>query len=800
MNIPIAHSHSFIFSYSAQLKADSSEHAHGYNSDSDVYAECLSLESVKMSAEHSELEAYSSALNEVLEQQSTSNVSTATTLENTLSEADAALSAASAAPSDHNDSCEPMDVDEISETIEMLKDVLAPEDHQMLQQQFFGGSIEVVKDQASPNDVSEPLQHAESLATLQSPKVSTLVAHIASPPIPTHRPKTAEELNVVMALKKFDNFDLPEDEQVETKPAKLEDEIQPKEEQPIEQDKEKVEQLGEQPVDQSEIRSIQEERETSAEQQEDEKESIKEMQPNSISKEDNISEVDLPSSSIEQHAEQDQHRVLPPLELSMSDSTQSRSSAPSSPSFPIKHPAEAPCHFPRSPHAPPEHEEMVYLEEAVIEPSSDRKLSLSGVIAREPLPIQVTVTEPSPEKPQEQHQALNEILPINNGSPLNGPPLDSTFDHASADPPELPAESAAAYGVPLEQRRTFLMNLTSEEDQHQHSGDEFPMDSTYAMPLNALKGEQRRTFSLADHQDTEKMNQRRTFHLEQEHMRRTFSAEPNTSPAIEATEENVMSDEPMDVDTSLRVDSAASSQFTPSSPPIPTHQANVRAEPSSPPIPTHQANKRAEPLSPPIPTHQANNQAESASPPLPTYQPKEPHEDIQSSPLPTRQSPEPHREINSPPLPTHQPNTGEMRDTHSPPIPTCLRDTHSPPIPTHQQQLKRPSIHGDRLCPNATVVLEEQTLSAKEQLRVSDEKDDVLVEHFGAMSPITDEIFKSPQFTSSVFNNLAKEKTVGDAALKASNEEQFQTGASEYTNVHFSFLTRNPAYLVYSLH
>lgn len=710
-----------------------------------------------MPADHSELESYSSALNDVLEQQLSRNVSTATTLENTLSEADAALSTANAATSDHNDSCEPMDVDEISETMEMLKEVLGPEDHQMLQRQFLGGSIEVVKAQTSPSKLLEPLQNAEPFALLQSPKVSAPAAQITSPPIPTHRPKTVEELNALMAMEQFDKFDLPEDEQAETKPAVQEDKIENQKEQSIEQ--EKVEQLEEPPVEQSEDQSRQ---------QEVEKESIKEMQPDSSLKEVNTSEADQPNSPIEQA--EDQHKELPALELGMCDSPKS---APSSPMFPIKHPAEAPSHFPHSPHAPPEHDEMVYLEEAVIEPSSDRKLSLSGVIAREPLPIQVTVTEPSPEKPQEQPQALNETLPISNGSPLDG-----TFDHASAEPIELPADSAnaaaaAAFGVPLEntmgeqQRRTFSMNLTSEEDQHQRIGDEFPMDSTYAMPLNAAKDEQRRTFSLADQTEQEKTTQRRTFHLEQAHMRRTFSAEPNTSPAMEATEENVVSDEPMDVDLSLRVDSAVPSQFTPSSPPIPTHQSNARAEFPSPPIPTHQSHERAEPASPPIPTHQSNfRQAEPSSPPIPTHQPKEQHED---------QSPEQHRDTHSPPLPTHQPKTElGMRDPA-----TLLGDTHSPPIPTLQQQLKRPSIHGDRLCPNATVVLEEQTLSAKEQLRVSDEKDDVLVEHFGAMSPITDEIFKSPQLTSSAFNNLAKEKAMGAAAAKASNGEQFQSGDSE---------------------
>ncbi|XP_043951382.1 uncharacterized protein LOC108032905 isoform X2 [Drosophila biarmipes] len=115
---------------------------------------------------------------------------------------------------------------------------------------------------------------------------------------------------------------------------------------------------------------------------------------------------------------------------------------------------------------------------------------------------------------------------------------------------------------------------------------------------------------------------------------------------------------------------------------------------------------------------------------------------------------------------------------------------NSPPIPTYQN-LKRPAIH-EKHSPvsppgNATVVLEEQTLSAKEQatLCASDEKDDVFIEHFGAISPVSDDMFKTPQFTSSGFNNQAKIKasSAGETG-KAVGEEgpvldaEFRDGAS----------------------
>lgn len=87
--------------------------------------------------------------------------------------------------------------------------------------------------------------------------------------------------------------------------------------------------------------------------------------------------------------------------------------------------------------------------------------------------------------------------------------------------------------------------------------------------------------------------------------------------------------------------------------------------------------------------------------------------------------------------------------------------SNSPPIPTHQR-LNRPPEAISPVSPlgNGTVVLEEQTLSAKEQatLSASDEKDDVFLEHFGAISPVSDDMFK----TSSASNNQAKFRVNAD--------------------------------------
>ncbi|XP_039495533.1 uncharacterized protein LOC120454369 isoform X2 [Drosophila santomea] len=94
------------------------------HSDSDVFVECLSLHSERYTGDRSELEAYSSALNDVLEQQL--SMTSASTLEADFKDP--------LAVSQHNNvSYEAMDVDDINETMEMLKDVLDPEDHQLMQ-------------------------------------------------------------------------------------------------------------------------------------------------------------------------------------------------------------------------------------------------------------------------------------------------------------------------------------------------------------------------------------------------------------------------------------------------------------------------------------------------------------------------------------------------------------------------------------------------------------------------------------------------------------------------------------------
>ncbi|KRG01817.1 transforming acidic coiled-coil-containing protein 2 isoform X2 [Drosophila mojavensis] len=835
---------------------------HDYNSDSDVYAECLSLNSIKLSADQSELEAYSSALNEVLEQQLSN--ATATTLDNTLSEASTA----------HNDSCEPMDVDDINETMEMLRDVLAPEDHELLQQQFLGGAIQQnqnhqllqmaqseehhkrekyqeqhkveglqqntqLEQPTQPNPISisppisvqhmskkteEPVQtvsvpDTQSVAEIEdkpahndqqlgellethtpvspSPPIARLQAAPTpvspvpsampqveesipesapvppvetlplSPPIPTLRAKTAKELEELMALQGYvqpleeleqsvqhmskeaeepvqtvSGLDTQSVAEIKDKPAHNDQPLgelvktptpvspspplatlqaAPTAVSPVPSAMPQVrDQLVEESIPESALvppvetlplsppipthraRTSKELEELMAlqgyaqplEELEQSENDVATKDSSSPKKEQSLqSSTAIPIASVVPKP-----KLFSALELNISDSSQGPCSAPVSPTFPVKSPEESPTHFPRSPRAPAERDEMPYLEPAI-----EQKECLAGVIAKSPLPIQLTVTKPSPEKPR-QDQQLNTTIPLGGGSPLNG-----TFDSATVESFEADAErsSRRTFGVPLDaslerQRRTFsvvpdepvehqeIPNRHSNSDASQVNEDDNQLNSTYGMPLQAAPAEQRRTFSMQN--DIQRM--------EQPSMRKTFNLEQDASPAMEATEENIMSDEfePMDVDVSLRV--------------------NTNSEQS---------------------TKCGNFAAQLV--------------EAQAVALPSAPS--------SPPLPAQQHAQRVLRS--------------SPPLPA---QLKRPSIHKE-MPANATVVLDVQMLSMKEQLSAGDEKEDVFVEHFGAMSPISDDLFKQPQCIST----FAKANRKASIPASVPEQEQFydadfQDGAS----------------------
>lgn len=646
----------------AHLKSD--------HSSSDVFVECLSLHAERYSGDRSDLEAYSSALNDVLEQQM--STASAATLENTFDDP--------LAVSQHDVSYEPMDVDEVNETMEMLKNVLDPEDHQLLQQQFLVDRPPIPVD--NPVQV-EPVQESVPLLEVQSAKEEAEIvkeehntASLQTPPKAESKEEVLNEMlpTAEMNSPKEDQLSpqLPEHQDLEQNQelhgeGRMSQSLQTQniqkdlnENNEIGQENTKESSVHEQPEPlelqlaiPNDLESVYIEPESSEPQgipvasmpvsppipthrpktaEELEYLALKELPLPDDEAFKETPEIDSPKQEEEIKIDEPPYSVsvvevtatprLSPESGSNMSAFRSRCSGPPSPTFPIKEPSELPPHFPHSPRAPPESEEMPYLEEAVVEPSADRKQSVcgAGVFARSPVTIEVT--QPSPEK--QEH--LNETLPMS--EVVSPTPLNGTFDSGRRlDNPEEAAPLKAS--------------------------------TTFAVPLGSADEHQRRTFSVVQStEEPEEAKSRRTFCLEpnSEMPRRTFSVEQHASPALEATEENIVADdfEPMDVDSSMRV-----ADITVDRPPVS----------ASPPIPTHQGLKRA---------------------------------------------------------PIHT-------ETHSP---------SSPPLG------------------NATVVLEEQALSAKEQatLSASDEKDDVFVEHFGAISPVSDDMFKTPQFTSSGFQHQARMK------------------------------------------
>ncbi|XP_032312203.1 uncharacterized protein LOC6498890 isoform X2 [Drosophila ananassae] len=659
----------------APLSAEMDAHLKSDHSSSDVFVECLSLHAERYSGDRSDLEAYSSALNDVLEQQM--STASAVTLENTFDDP--------LAVSQHDVSYEPMDVDEVNETMEMLKNVLDPEDHQLLQQQFLVNrpsiaEVNPVLEIQSARDEAEMVKEEHNTEIPQIPQetdskedvldemlpraeMNSLKEDEVSPQLPEHQdheePQDLKELPeeglMLQSLKTQDILeDLPENTELEheiEKEASVHEQPEPLELQitiPNELESVQIEPESSEPqgipiASMPVSPPIPTHRPKTAE--ELEFLALKELPLPDDEAFNETPKIDSPKQQ-EEIQKVEPSYCVPVVEVtptpqrspesgSSMSAFRSRCSGPPSPTFPIKEPSELPSHFPHSPRAPPESEEMPYLEEAVVEPSADRKQSvcIAGVIARSPVCIEIT--QPSPEK--KEH--LNETLPMN--EVVSPAALNGTFDSGSrVDNPEEAAPLQAS--------------------------------ATFAVPLGSADEQQRRTFSVVNStEDPEEAKSRRTFSLDPnpELQRRTFSVEQHASPALEATEENIVADdfEPMDVDTSMRV-----ADITVDRPPVST----------SPPIPTHQTLKRA---------------------------------------------------------PIHT-------ETHSPSSP--------PPLG------------------NATVVLEEQALSAKEQatLSASDEKDDVFVEHFGAISPVSDDMFKTPQFTSSGFQNQARMKANAVEAAAAGFE------------------------------
>ncbi|XP_043657052.1 uncharacterized protein LOC122622565 isoform X2 [Drosophila teissieri] len=706
----------------APLSTDMDTQLKCSHSDSDVFVECLSLHSERYTGDQSELEGYSSALNDVLEQQL--SMTSASTLEADFKDP--------LAVSQHNNvSYEAMDVDDINETMEMLKDVLDPEDHQLMQthilsvsqQKTENNSVlynqnqeqkrieqdELAKYPGSNSDAKEPSLLAsvfseEPVTPLHEPDLNLTALDFTKdvakhyeenqkdtkyvPQIGDHQPICSAQMK--NAPNSEEALNLNEASEPSTKPAKtpkclnkvmpfavavesmektftpisLEQNASPAMEATEDRT---VTELEHMEVDDS-MRVINATVLTSSRERQDN--AYSPIKTAGLESQLKMTEIELPVESIPaaqistpiptlqaiptlplsppipthrpKAAEEleivtlrelalpddvlpggkveltqlshgrapyvavppTQLRSTTPLSLDLDGNTTTASSPePTSPSFPIREPAEKQSTFPRSPHAPPEQNNMPYLDEAVVEPSSDRKQSVFGAGVIEKSSIVFQLTQPSPQK-----QNLNETLPMSEISPSSS---NMAFDSEN-----------------------ILENKPQKDTD------------TFAVSLGLFDNKQRRTFSVIQYPTEEEVSK----------SRRTFCMQHKASPAVEATEDTG-ADDVMDVDVSMRASDVAWKE----------PQAPIS---NSPPIPTHQHFKR-----PPI--HESN----------------------------------------------------------------------SPVSPFR----------------NGTVALEEQALSAKEQatLSASDEKDDVFLEHFGAISPVSDDMFK----TISGSNNQAQIRVNADKEI-----------------------------------
>ncbi|EDV47814.2 uncharacterized protein LOC6551753 isoform X1 [Drosophila erecta] len=714
----------------APLSTDIDTQLKSNHSDSDVFVECLSLHSERYTGDRSELEAYSSALNDVLEQQlSMSSVS--------------ALEAEFKDPlqvSQHNnDSYEAMDVDEINETMEMLKDVLESEDHHLMQTHILSVSQskkenseqynqnqeqkidqdQLAKHPGSNSDAKEPpliesVLPEESGTPLPEPELALTALDSANDLAKHHEEKqkdtedvfqkedhhpicSAQMRNAQNPLEYLnqEKFSVAVESPERTCTAiNLEQNASPAIEATEDRTVEELEHMevdDSMRVDETIMLASSRQEQNNAHSPAPSKSFLKLCGKNDKDFQDNkmdnktagiesplkMDEIEIPVESVPAaltlplptlQTESKDLPLSPPIpthrpktaeeleflalrELPLPDDvptgekvgvkklshgrtlvaavtpTQLRSTThlsldldgnrstaslpqPTSPSFPISEPAEKQSHFPRSPHAPPEQKEMPYLEEAVVEPSSNRKESVfeAGVIAKSAIVFELT--QPSPQK-----QDLNETLPMSEISPT---PLNMTFDSESIT-----------------------------ESKSQKGTENIEASSTFAVSLGSVDDNQRRTFSVLQSTTEEKEDKsRRTFCMQKENPRRTFCMEQNASPALEATE-NTGADDFKDVDISMKGDDVAAMKS-----------------------PQQTLKDRQAPIS------------------------------------------------NSPPIPTHQ---------------------HLNRLPIHEAKFPVSPLG------NGTVVLEEQALSAKEQatLSASDEKDDVFLEHFGVISPVSDDMFRT---------------------------------------------------------
>ncbi|KAH8418510.1 hypothetical protein KR009_010844 [Drosophila setifemur] len=739
---------------------------------SDVFVECLSLHTDRYSGDRSELEAYSSALNEVLEQQ-ISNTSTST-LEN---RSDDPLAVSKA-----NVSYEPMDVDDINETMEMLKDVLGPEDHRMLQQQFLPETQTIFAGNPVPLNESAKLKRMEQSSVEQTSVTQSAFAVEKEESIlekkavkekeskklhktdqqnelvqePPHEEKTVgeeqqqlkdltenfEELPKSLCNRQLEQKQRPEELNAELcKEIKHSTPSTEKEKTPVNKQQQQIKKLLKMSQEHLHLES----------------QPLPEHQQKS---QDFLSKLCLekdPSFGVDLSHEKEKEKYAKVKDSDMSPglepSFQFRPAASLSPPIPTYQPkkVELALSSPIPTQRPKSTEELQYmvLKELPLPDNKDAEDSAKNNVSKQetaikekadqyahPLPLvsikptQVLSTTPISVEINAGHSAFPQGT-ISPNFPVRGPAeLHSHFPRSPQGPPE---SEKMAYleeavvepsgdckqsncGAGAIARSPMVIEVTQPSPE-KPLNESLPMNEMSPISMNGSFDSSMRmkiTPEEATHQGSA------TFAVSldsaEEQQRRTLSVIMSTEEKVEATPRRTFCLE-QEKDKPRR-----------------TFCVEPNASPAVEATEESMAGEEFEAM------------------------------DVDIS-------------IRVDEVETLRP-----------------AGLTSPSIPTHQN-LNRGSIHGEHnsrvpTLGNTTVVLEEQTLSAKEQatLSASDEKDDVFVQHFGAVSPVTDDMFKTPQFTSSGFQNQPKLKTNATGGLGVAmgrNKYSVAGGEEQFFDVEF---------------
>ncbi|XP_017142957.1 transforming acidic coiled-coil-containing protein 2 isoform X2 [Drosophila miranda] len=779
----------------APLSAEMEAELTADQSDADVFVECMSLNSEKFSCDPSELEAYSSALNDVLEQQ----------LEQTVSDPLAGGIA-------HNTSYEPMDVDEINETMEMLKDFLAPEDHQLLQQQFLGDALPpgmgqelYHRQQQSPQEGTEvPLEREQSqpqsMPVQEVPQLEKKVPEaeqsvgqcqkqdVPLPAIGLFQENGSTQEQAEQQLPAVDPFQEQKQLSKELEVA-LPAAVEPPQE-PNQSTQEKTAQsqtcqeteqlvkaltmdqmLQEEPQEKtqnSEICQLHDQQvivhpqEVQFEKQEP-KECPVLMNSSHISME-NEHEHSLQLEQPQEPEIQTEQVVPSPAEEHLKK-PEEPAVAPLSPPIPTlqANRVEYPISPPIPTHRAKTAEELMFLalkEFPLSANEGDLGLDDKATVPEEKKPDQGTVVAVTPRQLQQTTKPLSLELdssssnskvlstgPNSPSFPIKGPTEQSAHFPRS---PHAPAEreemyyleeavsnlSICAPGVIAKSPVTIQVSQPSPEQRHLN--ETLPMGEVSPKPQDGTFDSGKRIEHSPQNEDTP-FQDSPTFAVSlgaaDDQRRRTFSVVKSTDDQQEAGESKSRRTFSLEKDKPRRTFSLEKDE--------PRRTFGVEAHAS--------------------PAVEATEESMGSE----DFEAMDVDVSVQVHEAPTLSSPR-----------------------------TPAQDPKLPLIPTHQN-LTRPPIHVEYAPAashqgNAPAVVEEQALSAKEQahLSASDEKD-VFVEHFGALSPVSDDMFKTPQYTSSGFNNLAKMKSGlgGGGAPTMSlpgerqeeeqfSEEEFQDAAS----------------------